>query len=52
VNAFDGRIIEAPGGERKAGKCCFTGTWLPDALVLRDRWQNRLLRTVRWSPLA
>jgi hypothetical protein len=28
------------------------GTWMHDALGLRDQWQSRLLRTVRWSPLA
>jgi hypothetical protein len=28
------------------------GTWMHDALALRDQWQSRLLRTVRWSPLA
>ena len=27
------------------------GTWMHDALELRDRWQSRLLRTARWSPL-
>ncbi len=28
------------------------GTWMHDALDLRDQWQSRLLRTVSWSPLA
>jgi len=28
------------------------GTWMHDALELRDQWQSRLLRTTRWSPLA
>lgn len=28
------------------------GTWMNDALGLRDQWQSRLLRTTRWSPLA
>jgi len=28
------------------------GTWMNDALALRDQWQSRLLRTTRWSPLA
>lgn len=28
------------------------GTWMHDALELRDRWESRLLRTARWSPLA
>lgn len=27
------------------------GSWMHDALRLRDRWQSRLLRAVRWSPL-
>lgn len=26
------------------------GTWMVDALELRDQWQSRLLRTARWSP--
>jgi hypothetical protein len=26
------------------------GTWMHDALALRDRWESRLLRTARWSP--
>jgi len=26
------------------------GTWMHDALALRDRWESRLLRTVSWSP--
>src|SRR5262245_18433332 len=26
------------------------GTWMNDALALRDRWESRLLRTVDWSP--
>ena len=28
------------------------GTWMHDALVLRDDWRSRLLRTTRWSPLS
>ncbi|MFM8305292.1 MAG: hypothetical protein ACKOA9_13525 [Actinomycetota bacterium] len=28
------------------------GTWMHDALVVRDDWRSRLLRTTRWSPLA
>jgi len=28
------------------------GTWMHDALALRDQWQSRLLRTTSWSPLA
>jgi hypothetical protein len=28
------------------------GTWMHDALELRDQWRSRLLRTVGWSPLA
>jgi hypothetical protein len=27
------------------------GTWMHDALALRDRWTSRLLRTSAWSPL-
>jgi hypothetical protein len=27
------------------------GTWMNDALELRDQWESRLLRTVSWSPL-
>ncbi|MEE8580196.1 MAG: hypothetical protein V3T33_01290 [Myxococcota bacterium] len=27
------------------------GTWMHDALELRDRWESRLLRTAAWSPL-
>ena len=26
------------------------GTWMHDALALRDRWESRLLRTATWSP--
>jgi len=26
------------------------GSWMHDALSLRDRWQSRLLRTAPWSP--
>ena len=26
------------------------GTWMNDALALRDRWESRLLRSVDWSP--
>jgi hypothetical protein len=26
------------------------GTWMHDALAIRDQWQSRLLRTVSWSP--
>ena len=28
------------------------GTWMHDALEVRDRWESRLLRTARWSPWA
>ena len=28
------------------------GTWMHDALELRDRWESRLLRTAPWSPMA
>jgi hypothetical protein len=27
------------------------GTWMHDALQVRDRWESRLLRTSAWSPL-
>ena len=27
------------------------GTWMHDALELRDQWTSRLLRTSSWSPL-
>jgi hypothetical protein len=27
------------------------GTWMHDALQVRDDWESRLLRTSRWSPL-
>jgi hypothetical protein len=26
------------------------GTWMHDALALRDRWESKLLRTASWSP--
>jgi hypothetical protein len=28
------------------------GTWMHDALDVRDRWDSRLLRTTAWSPLG
>lgn len=28
------------------------GSWMHDALELRDRWESRLLRSARWSPLG
>jgi hypothetical protein len=28
------------------------GTWMHDALSVRDDWESRLLRTSSWSPLA
>lgn len=28
------------------------GTWMHDALDVRDRWDSRLLRTTEWSPLV
>jgi hypothetical protein len=28
------------------------GTWMHDALGLRDQWESRLLRTAAWSPLS
>jgi hypothetical protein len=27
------------------------GTWMHDALRVRDDWESRLLRTASWSPL-
>ena len=33
-------------GERRG-----PGTWMHDALELRDQWTSRLLRTASWSPL-
>jgi hypothetical protein len=27
------------------------GTWMHDALELRDQWESKLLRTSSWSPL-
>jgi hypothetical protein len=27
------------------------GTWMNDALRVRDDWESRLLRTASWSPL-
>jgi hypothetical protein len=35
---------ELPDAYRKPG------TWMVDALELRDQWQSRLLRSARWSP--
>lgn len=28
------------------------GTWMHDALEVRDRWESRLLRTAAWSPMS
>jgi hypothetical protein len=28
------------------------GSWMHDALEVRDDWESRLLRTSRWSPLT
>jgi len=28
------------------------GTWMHDALQVRDDWESRLLRSVSWSPLG
>jgi hypothetical protein len=28
------------------------GTWMHDALRVRDDWESRLLRTTAWSPLT
>jgi hypothetical protein len=28
------------------------GTWMHDALEVRDDWQSRLLRSASWSPLG
>jgi hypothetical protein len=28
------------------------GTWMHDALEVRDQWESRLLRTLPWSPLS
>jgi hypothetical protein len=28
------------------------GTWMHDALNVRDDWESRLLRTANWSPVA
>jgi hypothetical protein len=28
------------------------GTWMHDALRVRDDWESRLLRTATWSPLT
>ena len=28
------------------------GTWMHDALRVRDDWESRLLRSTRWSPLS
>jgi hypothetical protein len=27
------------------------GTWMHDALAVRDRWESRILRSASWSPL-
>jgi len=27
------------------------GSWMHDALEVRDDWESRLLRSARWSPL-
>ena len=49
---LDARLVqgllthEVPAERKKPG------TWMHDALELRDQWQSRLLRTTRWSPLA
>jgi hypothetical protein len=37
--------IEVPAEHRAPG------TWMHDALELRDQWESRLLRTLPWSPL-
>ncbi len=28
------------------------GTWMHDALEVRDDWESRLLRSAAWSPLG
>jgi hypothetical protein len=37
--------VEVPAEYRRPG------TWMHDALELRDRWRSKILRTARWSPL-
>jgi hypothetical protein len=28
------------------------GTWMHEALELRDQWESKLLRTAAWSPFS
>ncbi len=37
-------------GREVPGRYKQPGTWMHDALEVRDRWESRLLRTARWSP--
>ncbi len=41
------RLLETEVGPEHRGP----GSWMHDALRVRDDWQSQLLRTVRWSPL-
>jgi hypothetical protein len=38
--------VEIPEEHRRPG------TWMHDALALRDRWRSRILRSARWSPFG
>ena len=38
--------LEPPHPEYRA-----PGTWMHDALDVRDDWESKLLRTTAWSPL-
>jgi hypothetical protein len=51
------RVTDASGLQRLLGaeipaRYKRPGTWMHDALELRDRWESRLLRSARWSPLG
>ena len=48
----DPRLILGLLTREEPGEMKKPGTWMNDALLLRDQWQSRLLRTTRWSPLA
>jgi len=50
-------LHEVLGSQEEAFEAAFRDRLLPalagtdDALAVRDRWESKLLRTARWSPL-
>ena len=51
AEAIEHPVVDPVAHQRHPGRGHRPGSWMHEALDLRDQWRSKLLRTAAWSPL-